>query len=78
MFEDLGSIPDSTKTALCGVISVHQDAFRGHFVDETTAISHSVLTDFDWQLKVRKTVVCADKSWPLESKLNEVILYVVS
>ncbi|XP_041360223.1 uncharacterized protein LOC121376425 [Gigantopelta aegis] len=52
VFEDLGSIPDSTKTTLYGVISVHKDAFHRHFLDETTAISHNVLTDFDWQLKL--------------------------
>ncbi len=44
---------DQYKKVLIDVISVHELSMRKRLMADTTAISNTVLQDFDWKLQVR-------------------------
>ncbi|KAK6976938.1 COMM domain-containing protein 8 [Biomphalaria glabrata] len=62
----LGSLDDSYKKIICDVVSIHKEALRNKLIQDTTAVSHSVLADFDWKLKL---TLASDKLASLQEPL---------
>ena len=48
----MGGLPDEYKQIVIDTISIRREDVRLVLKTETNAISDSVLTDFDWQIKV--------------------------
>lgn len=69
MMEELGSLDDSFKRVISDAIFVHAQTLRLKLVQETTAVSHSVLSDFDWKLKL---AMASDKLASLQEPLLQV------
>uniref|UniRef100_A0A0B6ZUD8 COMM domain-containing protein n=1 Tax=Arion vulgaris TaxID=1028688 RepID=A0A0B6ZUD8_9EUPU len=67
--KELGSLDGSFKKVICDVISVHEQALRLKLVHDTTAVSHAVLADFDWKLKL---AMASDKLASLQEPLLQV------
>ena len=76
MMESLKVVPEEQRKIIAEAASVHRDQLRQRLLDDTTAVSQCVLRDFDWQLKVKISVLpfkkkkilivyyCRIGSWP--------------
>ena len=50
--QQLESLPEEYKTVVCDVINSRRSDIRQQLLADSHSISHSVMTDFDWKLKV--------------------------
>ncbi|GFS05975.1 COMM domain containing 8 [Elysia marginata] len=50
--EKLGSLKDEHKKVISDVVAIHSSSLRLKLVQNTAALSKTVLSDFDWKLKV--------------------------
>jgi hypothetical protein len=52
MLDSLKAVPQDKRGVMVEAATVHRDSLRQRLLQDTTAISQTVLRDFDWQLKV--------------------------
>ncbi|XP_059144294.1 COMM domain-containing protein 8-like [Physella acuta] len=71
--EALGPLDGQYKKVISEVISVHRADLRRRLVQDTTAVSHAVLKDFDWKLKLS---LASDKLASLQEPLLQLDLFV--
>ncbi|KAH9489278.1 COMM domain-containing protein 8 [Bulinus truncatus] len=69
--EVLGKLDDSYKKVICDAVAIHKTELRNKLVQETTAVSYSVLTDFNWKLKLS---LASDKLASLQEPLLQLDL----
>ena len=48
----LGSLDEQYKKVVADIISIHEVGIRKRLLNDTAAVSHAVLADFDWKLQV--------------------------
>ncbi|BFZ14443.1 hypothetical protein BsWGS_17482 [Bradybaena similaris] len=68
---ELGSLDSSLKNIIYDSVLVHEQELRRKFVEDATAVSHAVLADFDWKLKL---ALASDKLASLQEPLLHVDL----
>ncbi|CAG5117134.1 unnamed protein product [Candidula unifasciata] len=71
VIKELGSLNDSLKEIIYDSVLVHQQLLRHKFIEDATAVSHAVLADFDWKLKL---AMASDKLASLQEPLLQVDL----
>ncbi|XP_005100624.3 COMM domain-containing protein 8 [Aplysia californica] len=69
--EELGSLDEPYKKVLIDVINVHEASLRKKLLLDTTAVSHAVLSDFDWKLQL---AMSSDKLAQLQELLVQLDL----
>ncbi|CAL1536235.1 unnamed protein product [Lymnaea stagnalis] len=69
--EHVSSLDEPYKKVLLEVLTCHKQVLRRKLVEDTTAVSHAVLSDFDWKLKL---AMASDKLASIQEPLLQLDL----
>ena len=53
IIQQLDGLPEEYKSMFCDVVNARRNDIRQQLLADSHGISHSVMTDFDWKLKVK-------------------------
>ena len=51
--QQLEGLPEEYRSVMCDVVNARRSDIRQQLLADSHSISHSVMTDFDWKLKVK-------------------------